>query len=207
MNHRLLICGLSVLGSGCQIIATECLPYDPACNPLSYFALFPVKGSVTSVFGQLSIGRNGHTLRLFPDGVVVSWGPNSNGRLGRNNETTVGDGIGPSIISAGPVNLGVSARHVAAGHQFSCAVYSNTLRCWGFNDNGQLGDNSIISTAKGGGTTDIENITDVPVGEAVDSVAPADIFNCALLTTGKVRCYIGDGLGLSIMEAGDVPVR
>jgi len=219
--HRFMLCCLPALGLGCQIIGPECLPYDPSCNPLSYFAMFPVKATAGALFGELSIGRDGHNLRLFSDGVLVSWGPNSNGRLGRNNETAVGDGIGPSIREAGPVNLGVSARHVAAGHQFACAVYNKALRCWGFNDNGQLGDNSVISTAKGGGTTNIENISDVPVGEDVEAVAPADIFTCALLVNGRVRCWgdgmnrvlgygdtdtVGDGVGPSIISKGDVPV-
>ncbi|MBE7439607.1 MAG: hypothetical protein HS115_14215 [Spirochaetales bacterium] len=219
--RRLLLCCLPALSLGCQLVSPECLPYDLSCNPLSYFALFPVKGAHSSFYGELSIGRDGHNLRLFPDGVLVSWGPNSNGRLGRNNTTAVGDGIGPSILAAGPVNLGVSPRHVSAGHQFSCAVYNQALRCWGFNDDGQLGDNSTVSTAMGGVTTNIENISDVPVGETVDSVAAADLFTCALLVSGKVRCWgdgmnrvlgygdtdtVGDGVGPSIISKGDVTV-
>ncbi len=198
---------------------------DPASRDFVIFSILEclLRPRCIKGMGEISASRDGHNLRLFPDATFRSWGPNSNGRLGRNNETTVGNGIGPSVIVAGDVALGYEVDHVAAGHQFSCAIHSFTrLRCWGFNNNGQLGDNSTQATSKGGGTPDLQNIGDVPVGGEVRQVAPSALHNCALLADGSVRCWgngsdgrlgYGDtnnvgsgGVAATIIAKGNVPV-
>ncbi len=79
------------------------------------------------------------------------------------------------------------------------------VRCWGDNTYGQLGDGTI---------TDRSNPVDVPgLGSAAVDIATGAAFTCALLDTGRVKCWGANGsgqLGDGSTEqwrptAGDVP--
>ena len=74
----------------------------------------------------------------------------------------------------------------------TCAVKEDsTVRCWGFNAGGQLGD---------GTTTNRSSPVQVPALSGAVSVATGDFHSCALLSGGTVRCWgantegqLGDG--------------
>jgi alpha-tubulin suppressor-like RCC1 family protein len=84
------------------------------------------------LFDSVSAGQD-HACGLSTAGAVYCWGANTFGQLGTGNtipQTT------PTLISAS----GFSFTSVSAAALFTCAVTTvNTVRCWGFNDNGQLG--------------------------------------------------------------------
>ena len=120
-------------------------------------------------------------------GTVKCWGANASGQLGRGNllpSTTPVAVLAPG--SATPL-AGVSS--VDAGAAFACAVSSpgasGTVRCWGANASGQLGDGTVtrrtrpvrVLVAPGVGLT---GATSVSVGGSTA---------CARLTTGAVRCW------------------
>ena len=93
---------------------------------------------------------------------------------------------GTSEAFVGNINDPVVA--VDAGREHSCAVTrSGSVRCWGGNAVGQLGD----------GTT-TQRTTSVRVAGITDAVAVAagNAHTCALLSDGTVRCW-----GLSAYEA------
>ncbi|MFM5904590.1 MAG: IPT/TIG domain-containing protein, partial [Micrococcales bacterium] len=135
---------------------------------------------------QLAAGAS-HSCAALADGTAKCWGLNTNGQLGDN--TTV-QKTSPVLVSG---LTGVSS--VAAGTAFSCAVLnagvSGTVKCWGLNTNGQLGD-----------ATTTQRLTPVSVANivgAVQVVAGAS-HACALLSDGTVRCWglntngqLGDG--------------
>ncbi len=78
-----------------------------------------------------------HSLAVLSDGTVRAWGLNSDGQLG---DGTTGDGNGRRLS---PVTVsGLSgAAAVAGAERHSFAVLSNgTVRSWGLNSDGQLGD-------------------------------------------------------------------
>lgn len=83
----------------------------------------------------------GHTCALIGDGTVRCWGSNSYGQLG--------DGKGAYLWeqhSATPVAVvGLSgATAIAAGGYHTCALMEgSSVRCWGSNHSGQLGDGTI----------------------------------------------------------------
>lgn len=80
-----------------------------------------------------------HSLALCSDGTVATWGYNSHGQLGdgtTTNRTTPG-----AVFSTGAL-AGKTVVSVAGGSLFSVALCSDgTLRTWGYNANGQLGNN------------------------------------------------------------------
>src|SRR5690606_13151996 len=78
-----------------------------------------------------------HTCALLDQGRVRCWGANAHGQLGLGHA----EPPDPSRIPDGEVDLGGPAVHLAAGHDFTCALVEDgdAVRCWGKNDVGQLG--------------------------------------------------------------------
>jgi Regulator of chromosome condensation (RCC1) repeat/Bacterial Ig domain len=79
-----------------------------------------------------------HTCARLTGGAVRCWGENFSGQLGLGNTNPIGDDENPTIN----VNLGAAAPAIAvtAGSDHACAVLTTgAARCWGFNEDGQLG--------------------------------------------------------------------
>ena len=95
----------------------------------------------TSVVGLSSgvvavAAGDAHTCALTDAGAVRCWGNNQYGELG--------DGIGWQRLTPYAVSgLGSGIRAIAAGANYSCAITdAGGAKCWGQNQNGQLGDGS-----------------------------------------------------------------
>ena len=176
-------------------------------------------GDVPGLSGVKQVaGCANHTCAVLDSGAVHCWGKNIAGELGHDNVTYIGDG-GTSITAAGPINLGGgTATQVACGFSQSCALLSTgAVRCWGDGANGRLGHDNPTSISSGGIT--IPTAGDIPLGGTAVSIASRDALVCALLNTGSTRCWgnapagnghggtadIGDGIGQSIIVAGDIP--
>ncbi len=138
----------------------------------------------------LSAGSH-HTCVLLDNTYVRCWGYNNVGQLGYGNTLNIGDNEHP--YTAGNVNLVGNAIQVVNGGYHTCALLdSGFVRCWGRNTHGQLGygntnnigDNEAVWTAG-----------DVSVGGLVKDIAAGGYHTCALLTTGKVRCWGYNGHG------------
>ena len=69
------------------------------------------------------------------------WGSNGNGRLGDGTQHTLLTPVG--VISLSTPGAVVQ---ITAGGFHTCAILSdNTVKCWGRNGNGQLGDGSTVA--------------------------------------------------------------
>jgi alpha-tubulin suppressor-like RCC1 family protein len=135
--------------------------------------------SVGGIVRQISVGAS-HTCALLTNGNVRCWGYGGAGALGYGSMVDIGDNELPS--SAGDVNVGGNVVQVGVGRTHTCAVLSGgTVRCWGYGYHGALGY---------GTTTDLYSPgSDVNVGGYVSRVAAGNGFTCALLSTGKARCW------------------
>jgi alpha-tubulin suppressor-like RCC1 family protein len=135
-----------------------------------------------------------HNCALRADGTVVCWGDNRHGQLGKDPLLTSSSF---AIDVAGVSN----AIALAGGNAHTCALLSNgKVKCWGLNNNGQLGDGSINESFQpvtvrqllaGGGLTDLTGIVALEAGS---------LHTCALRVDGKVFCWgdntrgqLGDG--------------
>src|SRR5216684_121029 len=79
------------------------------------------------------------------------------------------------------VGARIPGSRIAAGFDYTCGVNADgTVRCWGLNQFGQLGD----------GTT-TTRLTPVQVSGLTNvlSVAAGNLHTCALLADGTVRCW------------------
>lgn len=141
-----------------------------------------VKGISTAT--EVAAGY-GHSLALVQNGGVEAWGHNGFGELGNNKAT--GDSGVPVAVN------GISgATQIAAGTDHSLALLAGgTVEAWGYNYNGQLGDNSTT-----------ERNIPVPVQDltGVKAIAAGNDHSLALLKDGTVRAWgwnfrgqLGDG--------------
>lgn len=152
---------------------------EAACN-------WAEAGHSVPVLTQVSSGAK-HTCAILDDGSVSCWGENSNGQLGDGTRSVH---IEPDKVS---MPLGRKALEISAGSYHTCALLDDgSVRCWGANDFGQLGD----------GTT-IERVSPVSVdlgGTAASGVSAGESHTCAILDDDSVKCWgdnsngqLGDG--------------
>ncbi len=141
-------------------------------------------GAATSTVTAIASGI-AHSCAILGNGTVKCWGRNSAGGIG--DGTTI-----QRSIPAPVVNLGGTAKAISAGDDHTCAILTNnTLRCWGRNGNGQLGDGTM--------TNRLTPVT-INVGGTPTAIAAGNSSTCALLSNGTVRCWgsnsegqLGDG--------------
>jgi len=90
---------------------------------------------------QVTMGQV-HTCARLDDGSVKCWGGNDSGQLGLGDTQQRGDGPGEMGASLPVVNLGPgrTALQVTAGGFYTCArLDDGSVKCWGQNNDGQLG--------------------------------------------------------------------
>jgi alpha-tubulin suppressor-like RCC1 family protein len=116
-----------------------------------------------------------HTCALNSQGQVMCWGDNSHGQLGDDDPTVH---MTPVIVPG----LDGQIAEVAAGNGYTCALTTNgEVECLGLNDFDQLGD----------GTTEERSTPAVVLGltSNVVNIAAGNSHNCALMESGRVRCW------------------
>ena len=151
--------------------------------------------------GGLAAVERGITCARTTSGRAQCWGRNADGQLGDNttddSNTPVTVQIDtdpdPDVVALADLT---NVSQVAAGAFHACARISNgTVRCWGFNGNGELGDNT--NTERHTAVLvqqDTDPDTDDPLTGVV-SVVAGNGFSCALLSGGAVRCWGANGSG------------
>jgi CSLREA domain-containing protein len=153
-------------------------------------------GTTTARFTPVdTVGVNGataiaagdsHTCALISGGTVMCWGD--------DNEGALGNGIGTGSPTPTPITVsglsGVTA--IAAGYDHTCALTdAGTVKCWGRNLEGQLGD---------GSTQDHYRPVDVNGLTGVTAIAAGALHTCARINDGGMKCWgsnangqLGDG--------------
>jgi cysteine-rich repeat protein len=134
-----------------------------------------------------------HTCALLSGGKVKCWGESSAGQVGLGDSSARGDQPGEMGAQLPFVDLGpgASVTALSAGEYFTCAVLAGgALKCWGFNNNGQLGRGDTLPRGNLPGQMGaaLPKI-DLGPGVAVTAVSAGRNFACAVLAGGPLKCW------------------
>ena len=139
--------------------------------------------AVAGIGGAATVTAGGfHTCVRFPDGTIQC--------LGRNNAGQLGDPGTTAFQSPTPVRVaGLTATAVTAGGFHTCALPGDgTVRCWGQNDLGQLGNGTSDPVPNNPSTFNPTPVTVSGITTAV-AISAGGWYTCALLQDGTVRCW------------------
>lgn len=93
-----------------------------------------------------------HTCARVNYGAIKCWGANGAGQLGQGDTKNRGDGPGEMGDQLLPINFGsrISSDGLAAGADHTCAYLTDeTIKCWGKNNFGQLGQGDSLNRGDG----------------------------------------------------------
>lgn len=151
----------------------------------------PIKVSGLSNVIAIAAGKY-HACALLAGGAVKCWGDNYWGQLGVDTTTLLS--TTPVLVSG---NLTASA--ITAGFDHTCALLiGGTVKCWGFNGKGELGNGTQTITP---------NPTPVPVSGNLTATAitAGGHHTCAILVGGVVNCWGYTPYGELGVSAGTTP--
>ena len=135
--------------------------------------------AVSNLSGVTAVsGGDSHTCALTRAGQVLCWGQNTYGQLG---DGTSVDSHTPVAVSGLP--SGVQA--IAAGGSHTCALTSSHgVMCWGWNGEGELGDNLACGIA-----ACLYPVQVVGLTTGVRAISTFWAHTCALTDGGGVKCW------------------
>ena len=134
-----------------------------------------------------------YSCELFSDGTVGCWGNNTAGQLGTGNAV---QHFTPTPVLVAANTPLTNVVQIASENTTTCALLNNgTVKCWGANDVGQIGN--------GGSSTRTFATSVSGISNAV-SIAAGYEFACAILRDSTVKCWgnnsagqLGDGTTIS----------
>ena len=132
-----------------------------------------------------------HSCALLDDGSVRCWGNNQAGQLGRGNTANRGDGPNEMGLPAVDLGTGRTATAISAGALHTCALLDDgTVKCWGWNDKGQLGlGNTEDQGDDPGEMGDALLPVELGTGRTATAISVAGKTSCARLDNGTVKCW------------------
>ncbi|NDG47333.1 MAG: hypothetical protein EBY37_09610, partial [Flavobacteriia bacterium] len=131
-----------------------------------------------------------HTCAILDNGDLKCWGWDANGQLGDGGTNT-----NLNAPSSTAINLGMGRTAVAVSAEMSyhtCAILDNgDLKCWGFDNNGQLGDGGTNTDTNAPSSTAIN----LGSGRTAVAVSAGIQHTCAILDNGEAKCWGLDDYG------------
>ncbi|MEM9517153.1 MAG: hypothetical protein AAGA42_20060 [Actinomycetota bacterium] len=134
-----------------------------------------------------------HTCALLDDGTVKCWGMNGSGQLGQGDKNHRGDGPGELGDALPPIDLGTgrTAVGITAAFAHTCALLDDgSVKCWGANFGGQLGQGDTFDRGGFAGQMgDFLPEVDLGTGRTAVSISAGSGHTCALLDDASVKCW------------------
>jgi alpha-tubulin suppressor-like RCC1 family protein/putative cell wall-binding protein len=182
-------------------------------NPVAVLASGTQANNPVTLSGvtRISVGKY-HTCALLLDTTARCWGANYQGQLGDgtwNNEQpnpvavlASGTQVSNPVTLSGITQIETGSVYSTNNHEHTCAAMADTtMRCWGRNANGQLGDGDTIQQLNpvavlASGTQDASPVT----LSGVTQISVGYQYACALMVDTTARCWgsgssgkLGDG--------------
>lgn len=154
---------------------------------LATYLLLPAPtANANPLLGLVAVAAgNNHTCALTNSGGVKCWGQNAFGQLGDGTNTNRYSPVDVSGLTSGVVSIS------ALGGEDTCALTtSGGIKCWGWNQSGQLGTGSNTGPQLCGSfpcstvPVDVVGLT-----SGVASVSAGVSHACAVTTAGNAKCW------------------
>ena len=161
-------------------------------------SLTPVAVSSLAGVDSISAGFH-HTCALLSDNTVNCWGYNIKGQLGNDSYA---DSNTPVVVQTSDTDPAPLSDVIAIASSFlhTCALIDddsdgigNSVKCWGFNHYGQLGNNSMVDSKTP--VTVHASVSDATPLPDVVSISTSNFHTCALLLAGTMKCWGNNSYG------------
>jgi alpha-tubulin suppressor-like RCC1 family protein len=116
-------------------------------------------------------------------GAVYCWGSNVSGQLGINTSGSGSNSSVPvAVLATGALN-GLTVTAVSAGEAHTCVIAGGKAYCWGYNNNGQVGNNTTTTTLVATAVT-----APWATGATLSSIS-AGMYSSCVVAAGKAYCW------------------
>ncbi len=130
-----------------------------------------------------------HNLVLCADGTLAAWGNNYYGQLGNNSTDS---SAVPVLVNQTGVLAGKAVIAIAAGGNYSLALCADgTMAAWGYNNDGQLGNNTTTDSSVPVRVTQ----TGVLAGKTVMAIDAGEMRSLCLCSDGTMAAWGENGSG------------
>jgi len=142
---------------------------------------------------------NARSCAITDENKVKCWGGGNNGQRGSGSTANVG-GMGTTMGDTLPyVDLGAGRTVLAitGGLEFECAILDDhTVKCWGFNEFGQLGIGSTTNHGDGPNQMGANLPTvNLGAGRTAKAISSGGDHTCVILDNDQVKCWGRNGSG------------
>ena len=128
-----------------------------------------------------------HTCVLLDDNNTKCWGYGDLGQLGTGEDKPEYKPLGSNIA----LGDDRTATAIVAGYNHTCAVLDNSsIKCWGLNDSGQLGQGN--TSRLGDDSSEMGNnlpAIDLVSGKNARAISAGDRHTCAVLDNASLKCW------------------
>ena len=118
---------------------------------------------------------------------IKCWGYGYYGQLGRGDQKSYNKPP-QNVLELGS---GKTAKGITAGDRHTCVMLDNSsIKCWGLNDSGQLGqgDTNNRGDGIGGNPNNLPSI-DLGSGKTARAISAGDSHTCAILDNSSIKCW------------------
>ena len=165
-----------------------------ALSSLILALLIFVACTTTGVDANLSAAKGGwQVCALLDDKSLKCWGYNGNGELGLGDSEMRGKTGGTMGDNLPAVDLGTgrTGSKVCAGKAHTCALLDDgSVKCWGQNNHGQLGQGDTVDRGSGAGQMgDALPAINLGTGRTATQLGCGEKHTCVLLDDATVKCW------------------